>query len=92
VDITSFLLSHPAFPMGCTPLPPGGYFGRKFLVFLDLRSISTCKIFNRNGLRLKYCKIRSCAALWPLYCPSKRESPGLRRGFFPSVLRIADWR
>jgi hypothetical protein len=36
------------------PLPPGGYFGRKVLVFSGLQRGSGCKIFITNELRLKY--------------------------------------
>jgi hypothetical protein len=63
---------------GGTPSPPRGYFGRMFLVFLGLQSGSVCKIFHRNGLRLKYCKIRSCAGPWP----PKEKAPVCAGAYF----------
>jgi hypothetical protein len=46
------VLYHYLFP--ATPLPPGGYFGRKILIFSDLQTVCAGKILIAKGLRLKY--------------------------------------
>src|SRR5271154_986797 len=43
-----------------SPLPPSPYFAAKISRINRLAGGCVCKIFKLNGLRLKYCKIRSC--------------------------------
>jgi hypothetical protein len=38
------------------PLPPGGYLGRKFLVYNGLGEVGSAKFVQTKGLRLKSCK------------------------------------
>ena len=61
---------------GVPPLPPGGYFGRKLLVFSNLQRIGVCKIFHLKGLRLKYCKIMG------YLLPPKEKAPVSAGAFF----------
>jgi hypothetical protein len=65
---------------GVPPLPPLPYFAAKISRINRLAVGCVCKIFNLNGLRLKYCKIRGCRFFEPKKSPVHADFSALFQG------------